>query len=241
MMPILSRKYEYLFLMPPGTGCRAVGERVLIPQFDGEFFPSQFILDDDGGVLVHFGHATSDELIRHGLLRDEELAQLFKFTTVRNPFDWLVTHYTRLRTIYGKMLEDPEAYEERHPEIRNPRMVRSIQLSLRYPFDDWIDHRFQSRRARKRLHRGPKRYKKPKGLFVDYVRGADFVMRFERLEEDLNEVLRRVGAGDGGVELPRFNVTQARERDYRGYYTPKAREIVEYAYGPELERFGYSF
>jgi hypothetical protein len=43
------------------------------------------------------------------------------------------------------------------------------------------------------------------------------------------------------IESPKLNVTNEKERDYRSYYTPKARAIVERIYAPDLERFGYSF
>ena len=35
--------------------------------------------------------------------------------------------------------------------------------------------------------------------------------------------------------------TRERKSEYQSYYTPRARKLVEYAYQPELERFGYFF
>lgn len=44
-----------------------------------------------------------------------------------------------------------------------------------------------------------------------YVEGADFVMRYERLQEDFDDVLARLGTSERH-ENPHVNVTRARER-----------------------------
>ncbi|MEJ7583960.1 MAG: hypothetical protein WKF43_07695 [Acidimicrobiales bacterium] len=66
------------------------------------------------------------------------------------------------------------------------------------------------------------------------------IMRFEQLQADFNAVLERLGV-EPTLTIPRGNVTAGREADYRSYYTPEARAIVEKAFAPDLEQFGYEF
>src|SRR5919204_2202715 len=96
-MPVLSAKHKVLFLLAPGTGSSAVSKGVLLPSLDGTYVPAESIRDEAGNVVVSHWHATVSDLRRFGLLSDEELKDLLKFTSVRNPFDVLVTEYIRLR------------------------------------------------------------------------------------------------------------------------------------------------
>jgi Sulfotransferase family len=243
-MPVRSRTHRYLFLMAPGTGCTALAEGVLIPKLDGEWFPKAHIFDQRGNVILDYKHARLNDLRRQGLLSDDETADLFKFTTVRNPFDRLVTDYTRLRTVVRRGLDElstnPEKVINAVPQIRSPQMRRDVELAVRYPFSVWVQRRFRKRWVRRSLRRPFGPLARRRSLFRRYVDGVDFVMRFERIQEDFNQVLQRIGV-DEPIEIPKINVTQAREADYHRYYTPKARAFVERVFSADLERFGYSF
>jgi hypothetical protein len=231
-MPILSTTWGYLFLMAPGTGCTAVGEGVLIPYLEGEYFPAEHVRDHTGKMVLDKKHATLAQLKRQGLLTAEETTRLFKFTTIRNPFDVLVTRYFRLRTMRGKKLSN-------HDSFVHPRTIESVRLAMEQPFAVWVELNFRMQ-GRRRLRHPLSRYRAPRHYHEKHIRGADFLMRFERLQEDFNEVLRCIGV-DKPIEIPRINVTNDREGDYREYYTPRARAIVERVFAPDLARFGYSF
>jgi hypothetical protein len=234
-MPILSRTRGYLFLMAARTGCTAVGEGVLIPHLDGEYFPSADVLNDAGKLVVGHKHGGLDQLIHHGLLTQAEAARLFKFTTVRNPFDSLVTLYITMRTRYKDQLDDPSSFVH-----KKPRMPQMIEMAVEHSFEEWLEQKFYPSGHKDGLRSALGIHPSPRHMYRKYIEGADFVMRFEQLEEDLDEALRRMGVHDP-IEIPKLNVTNEKERDYRSYYTPKARAIVERIYAPDLERFGYSF
>lgn len=221
--------------MAPGTGSTAVGEHVLIPALDGAMFPERSILDERGMTVVDPKHGTLRDLLHHGLLSPDEAASLFKFSTVRNPFDVLVTEYVRLRTIWKDASRDPDSFVDRVPDMR-----RRISVACETDtFAEWVERSFRVT-GRAWLHRPFERYRRPRHYHRQYIKGVDFVMRFERLQDDFGEVLRRLGVSRR-IEIPRVAVTQAREADYRSYYTPKARGIVEHVFARDLERFGYSF
>jgi hypothetical protein len=234
-MPILSRTRGYLFLMAPRTGCTAVAHGVLIPHLDGEYFPSSDVLDDSGKIVVRHKHAPLGELITHGLLSREEAAGLFKFTTVRNPFDSLVTLYVTMRTRYRAQLRKPGSFVH-----RRRGMAQRIHMAVEHPFEQWVERRFGLSGPKGQVRGLLGTHPGPRHMYNKYIEGADFVMRFEQLQEDFNEVLKRIGVSQA-VEIPTMNVTEGRDRNYRAYYTPKARAIVEKAFALDLQRFGYSF
>ena len=62
---------------------------------------------------------------------------------------------------------------------------------------------------------------------VDWTAGADHIIRFEAMQEGLDEALRRVGVAQRH-QLPHRNPTTSRaDRDYRSLYTDRARAVVD--------------
>jgi hypothetical protein len=68
----------------------------------------------------------------------------------------------------------------------------------------------------------------------------DFVGKVENIDSDMLLVDQRLGLTDS-VFSSRANVSPARDRDYRIYYTDKSREIVERSMQPDIELLHYSF
>ncbi len=68
---------------------------------------------------------------------------------------------------------------------------------------------------------------------------VDEVLRFERLEEDVEQLWRRLGL-PGLTALTQSNKSRGRP-DYREMYSPKDIEMVAERCRPEIELFGYAF
>ena len=75
-------------------------------------------------------------------------------------------------------------------------------------------------------------------MYRQFIDGADVVMRYERLQADLDGVLTRLGLAP--IEIPRRNVTPTKG-DYRSYYDDTSREAVGARFALDLDRFGYEF
>jgi hypothetical protein len=75
---------------------------------------------------------------------------------------------------------------------------------------------------------------------IDGKIAADYVCRYETLEEDLALVLKRIGI-EAKVELPRMKSTFRNGQPWREFYTLKTRGIVAEWYAREIAAFGYSF
>lgn len=93
-MAVLCREQRLLFIGNKRTGSTAVG-RALESAFDGIYVPGERRPSTDGGVISR-RHATLLQLVEHGLL-DVDRRELCVFTTVRNPFDSLVSQWAKLR------------------------------------------------------------------------------------------------------------------------------------------------
>lgn len=67
---------------------------------------------------------------------------------------------------------------------------------------------------------------------------VDRVLRFESLADDFAALAADLGFPG---RLPHLNASRSRDRPYREWYTPAAREAVERRFARDCERFDYTF
>jgi hypothetical protein len=219
---ILCRDIGLLFLQAPHTGSTSLGT-LFREDFGGVKLLEERVRDASGRIVLRQKHQSLPQLLAAGLITPEQRRDLLVVVGVRNPYDLVLTEYARNReagTISGAQ-----------------RLIRRLGLSRDFSAPDF--ERFVVRRyTPNRLYRGLGR--KPM-VPVDWTEGADHIIRFEAMQEGLDEALRKVGVTEPHP-LPHHNPTQSRrDRDYRTIYTPRAREIVSRAYARELQQHGYTF
>jgi Sulfotransferase family len=132
----------------------------------------------------------------------------FKFGFVRNPWDRVVSLYERKEAL----------------ELRNKMSFEE--------FVHWIQYSSATC-----VHSSPHRYQldwfvDPNGAIL-----ADFIGRFERLEQDWKLVAQKLGVSE---VLP-HNRPNARPRHYTEYYNRKTRAIIAEKFKVDVEHFGYQF
>jgi hypothetical protein len=214
---VISREHGYLFVHAPRTGGTALTPGVLLPLLGGRQLPRKPIqVPSPRGWRRIRQHITRTQLLEAGLLSVEAADRLLTFTTVRNPFDSLVSLYVKRRDV---LTDERWATDTAHNR-------ELLALAKRTSFPEYLDT----------LYGGAGRQR----LFGPHLEGADVVLRFEHLQADFDCVLQRLGV-PGRIEIPRHNVTTVRARDYRSYYSPEARAIVERVFAEDLERFGYEY
>ncbi len=160
---------------------------------------------------IRFQHKTAREL--REILGDERWGKAFTFAFVRNPWDRVVSHYAfRIKT--------------------NQTGLGTNTIG----FDEWVTRVF--------LDRDPAYLDKPK-MFMPQVewladnKGAidvDFVGRFERLQEDFEEICRRLGKT---ASLP--HTKRSAREGYQTYYNDDTSRIVGDYFAEDLKQFGYEF
>jgi chondroitin 4-sulfotransferase 11 len=137
----------------------------------------------------------------------------FSFTIVRNPWDKVVSHY--------------------HYRVQKNQTGLAAEP---VPFDDWVQLCF--------VDRDPRYYDKPK-MFMpqfDWISDSegrllvDFVGRFESIQNDFEQICRRLGRR---ATLPHLKKTE--RRDYRTYYSDASRTIVAQWFAKDIDLFGYRF
>ena len=161
-------------------------------------------LEDIGGRRSAGHHDGVSDLKAQGLITEGWLEGATVCTTVRNPFDALVTWWTR------------------HDRGRS--------------FRDFI---FCLATLPEEVIGGSTEIVRGGRLYWMHLQDSNAVLRFERLSADLDAVLSRVGLP--AVQLPHRNPTAGREGDYRGYYDPTTRALVEELFAVELASLGYTF
>ena len=132
----------------------------------------------------------------------------FKFGFVRNPWDRVVSLYERTEAL----------------QLRN-------EMSFEQ-FVDWIQYSSATC-----VHSSPHRYQLD--WFVDANGNllADFIGKFERLDEDWAFVAQKLGVEE---KLPHRR-ENPRARHYTEYYTPRTRDIIAAKFKVDIERFDYEF
>jgi len=226
-LAVYSPRHRYIFFANPQTASKAIA-RTLQEALEGQPIPDREITL--GGALVaKKHHATWRQLQEAGLMTREQLDGLFKFTSVRNPYDLLVSRYLKRK---GRFVEQPEKYRWAQD---NPKVKASMEAAQELPFPEWLAAQLKRRTEQDKTVKGP----------LEYLDHADYVIRFEALQAGFDEVLQRLGI-DGPIPIVSENVTSERKqggakRHYTEFYDDASRALVARAYAPILERFDYRF
>ena len=223
----MSFEHGYLFIQVPRTASTALAKGVLEPHLGGERLPPAHVIDGEGRIVVNAKHAALADLLAHGVLDEPARRQLLVFTTVRNPFDHLVSEHLNLRLRQLELLDDPEWRRTRPTTAAMKRDATEMEFAA------WATKWFERRpaaRARRFAHT----------FFGRYYDGVDRVLRFERLQEDFDLLVRDLGVADR-LEIPTINPTPADRAGHRDHYDARARRAVERAFRPIIRRFGYAF
>ena len=174
----------------------------------------------DGIPILH-KHATWSQFQRTAT-RDERT--YFVFATVRNPLDKLVSRYFKLKTYPEYVFSDSESTKSLTIDYSDRRKREYIGTTTA-TFDTFF--REYGRR--------------PYGSLID-VSGdhVDFVIRFERLQDDFSQVLRLLGLKQV-QPVPVAKKTKGREADWTSYYTPDIIDQAKKVCGPFMKKWGYEF
>jgi hypothetical protein len=152
-------------------------------------------------------------------------ASCFKFAFVRNPWDRLVSWWSMIDNGRDPSGATPPPNNFFGYVLRNSRSFEEFILRCT---DEIIDSD-----GRKHIFRNQLDYL----VDDDGTIIVDFIGRFERLQDDFDQVTARLGLGN--VILPRTNVSQ--HGAYVDYYTPATAAAIGRLYARDIETFGYRF
>ena len=213
---MISHKHKCIFVEVPKTGStsiRAILGKAYIPHLN--LVEIKTLMENS---WTHFGGRTNR--IRGALYQllpqqrkidigRRQFEGYFKFGFVRNPWDRVVSLYERTEPI---QMKDKMSFDE---------------------FVDWIQ--FSSATC---IHSSPHRYQLDWFLDGSGNMLADFIGRFERLEQDWAIVADKLGITEKTLPLTREN---PRHRHYTEYYTERTRDLIAQKFRVDIEHFGYEF
>jgi hypothetical protein len=213
---MISHKHKCIFVEVPKTGStsiRAILGKAYIPHLN--LVEIKTLMENSwtqfGGRTNRIRGALYQLLPRERKIDigRRQFESYFKFGFVRNPWDRVVSLYERTEPI---QMKDKMSFDE---------------------FVEWIQ--FSSATC---IHSSPHRYQLDWFLDGSGDMLADFIGRFERLDQDWAVVADKLGITDKTLPHAREN---PRARHYTEYYNARTRDLIAQKFRVDIEHFGYEF
>lgn len=166
-----------------------------------------------------YDHMSASEIKQN--LPDEQWNEYFKFCTIRNPFDKLVSAYH----FYDWLIENTKGWKKAKLIFAHGLIPRRDKNEIKR-FRQWL--------AWTRWFTDQQHY------MIDGKICLDFFIRYESLLKDIQTVCNKVNYPFDTEKLPRFNSqSRSRSRKLAEYYDSQAIERVRNRFRFELEYFEY--
>lgn len=212
---MISTKYQFLFVHVPKTGGNSIQD-ALREHADDELV---CLAAHQDGVERFEVRNRKYDLVKHSTLRDYKrelepdfFARLYKFATLRNPWEVMVSFYF-----------SPHAGRKEWDRATFAALVGETPV-----FRHYVNLEAEPGMLRKLTGRG---YSTP----LDH--DLDFIIRYETLEADFRRVCERVGLP--AYDLPHRN--KSSRAHYTSYYDEELVELVKRRFAEEIEWGGYRF
>jgi chondroitin 4-sulfotransferase 11 len=203
---MISHDYRCIFTHVPKTAGKSVRALFGLPEFERDYKPN------GENIELAFGHRRLCELDSKPYFTD-----YFKFATVRNPFDRIVSAYFYLDN--GGCNSEDEKFRAEHLARYNhcfSAFVEDLPILIAAPHFQPQVHWICNDEGR---------------LLVD------FLGRYENLRADMHVVGKAIGLSFN--MLPVINASK--HAPYRDYYDQRTKRRVEQLYGNDIEIFSYRF
>lgn len=175
------------------------------------------------GTRILRKHSTYQQFLK---IASPEEKEYFVFASVRNPLDDAVSHYFKLKT------DHRERYTNRK-KVRNGKRLAEYLDAFLFQYLQKSDVDFPSYFR--------KFYVIPYNTWsTTSIKRYDYIMRFEKLQDDFAAVLKLLGI-DPIRPLPQRNVTGERKKEYWMYYTPEIIPRARRIFGPFMRQWQYEF
>lgn len=174
--------------------------------------------DIPGTEEIGGGHAVPKDIKLE--LSDDQWNDIYKFTFIRNPFDWMLSTYNYI------LAYKVHGYHD---------VVSKMDLT------EFIEFYVNTMMLNEGVPIGANKCVSLHEFITDNNGNVivDFIGRFENANEDMKKVMKVLNLPE--EDLPFKNVNPYREADYRVCYNDKSRALVEKYFKKDLEYFGYSF
>ncbi len=205
---MISHSKKFIFVHIPKTGGTSV-ERMLCRY--------GILLQGPGNFdSIYYKHATAESIKR---MMGAEYDKYFKFTIVRNPWDWIVSNYA-----FNRGLGRPWVIDTGYSlSGKVPDWAKDTPFSEWLPW--WIDTLDPSQSV----------------MFTD-ANGeslVDIIFKFESLTSDFNKLKTRLQLRIWRSRLPHLKSSN-RESDYKSYYNDESIKLVQEHFALDIEYWNSS-
>jgi len=223
-MAYLVEPNNLLFILNPRTASTAISSHLGSSLPGGRWIPDSDQLKADGSISIQRKHSTINELLDAKLLSSEQISTLSTFSVVRNPYDSLVTLWTKKRFAYAELVNSKEFFGNKIPSFN-----ADMEFIQNHTFSEWIIENFIPKYDSSKRN----------SIHKKYVDGVDYVLRYESLQEEFDSLMRQLGIQVDPI--PILNKTKKKKTDWRSYYSPEAVEAVKNCFEYDLVEFNYRF
>ncbi len=201
------------------------------------------MFNEKGQIILNKKHSKVSELLKFGIFTPEELNKLCVFTTVRNPFDLILSNYffelqtyntfhkgIKFRLFLGKrfyffLRKLIKIDRTNHYSWIMPQIGR-YHFTINHSFEDYVKMFYS---------------KKVKNIFTVYTEGADaHFLKLENIESEMHHFFRERDI-EIDIDLPLLSKSKLKNGHYSEHYTAKAKELVSKYFYDELTLFNYQF
>jgi hypothetical protein len=201
---------NFLFIQVPATASTSLGNA---------------LLKLEGSMAIGDRHSSVADLIKKNEIDINTISESSIYCCVRNPFDYFVSEWFRLRTRWILELRNPN-----NIILNNPLKLEELISACTLEFSQWVQHiligYYELSPSDDRC------------LFEHWTRGVGNVFRMEDMPTLIKSLEDRLSQP---IELTRENVTEGKMHPYWYYYNQQARKIVEDLYSFTLRRYNYVF
>jgi hypothetical protein len=236
---LVSHRKQFIFtktVKTAGTSVESYFEKYCMPEGEWQQMHSREEYVSETGIIGYRGpDASRSTWYNHmpaveirSLLGQEVWESYYKFTTIRNPFDKLISGFYM--------------FDKRRQKYSSAQKFAAFAKSLinRGNPIDRAQGDTDVERFRNWIKKG--------GIFLDrdkyMIDGrqcVDYFIRFEDLQAGIQHVCGQLALPFEPSRLPQFKTGfRTSKRDISDYYDRETARIVQEHYAWELERFGYS-
>jgi len=190
-------------------------------------------INPDAAFGTHLSMPKIKELISPEIYRT-----YFKFGLVRNPWDRLASYYTWQQK-NGRPIEDLEPYDE-FIESLFPGFTHFVEQLDNIPrrFTNKVKNFFKKETFYTKEDLEKSKIDTAISMpQYDFMKGSDFIGKFENIEEVYNYVCKKLCV----PHIPLKTYNPSFKGCYKQFYNDKTRRIVERHYAKDIKMFEYEF
>lgn len=167
------------------------------------------------------GHKTYVEFRDAMAVLGKDIRDYTTFSVIRDPWSWHVSLYHYIKNLEGVAREKKKAAHE---------VMNRLSFSEYLLWLDNMGEEFQTTHFAKNIC----------DWLVDETGeiAVDFVLRQERLVEDLLKMQKEYGLY---LRIPQQRINTSKHDDYRSYYTDQEADFIARRHRRDIEMFGYTF